>query len=345
MSALPRLAALDGLRGVAILLVVLFHAYHRWPVLMPWAMEYQHFPIIQFGDLGVHLFFLISGFVIFQTLDRCHGFGQFLYRRWLRLFPAMLMATVLIFATADLLPERPAGTPNIYSILPGLLFIDPDVMNATIGYRPIELEGAFWSLFVEVKFYLIFGGMYFICRRFNKTTYAVALLAGLFLLQVLAEHNLFIQLNIFLTLLSAQWFGWFAGGAYAYLAHKHNNRRYLACSALLIALAIWHTLHDNTDSMVGGALVYALFMCGLFWRPLGYILSNRMLLFFGFISYPLYLIHENAMVALAIKLHNASPQTTGLIWPLVALLLPLGLAYLIARFAEPILRRALQRGR
>ena len=64
-----RLAYLDGMRGVAILLVLLFHAFARWPDLVPYGDQYQSVPLFRVGFIGVNLFFIISGFVILMTLE------------------------------------------------------------------------------------------------------------------------------------------------------------------------------------------------------------------------------------------------------------------------------------
>ena len=67
-----RLAYLDGMRGVAILLVLLFHAFARWPDLVPYGDQYQSVPLFRVGFIGVNLFFIISGFVILMTLESVH---------------------------------------------------------------------------------------------------------------------------------------------------------------------------------------------------------------------------------------------------------------------------------
>lgn len=64
-----RLEYLDGLRGLAILWVLLYHFFSRWAELIPFGSTYQQWLIFEMGDLGVNLFFLISGFVIFMTLN------------------------------------------------------------------------------------------------------------------------------------------------------------------------------------------------------------------------------------------------------------------------------------
>lgn len=63
-----RIDYLDAIRGIAVWLVVLYHAYARYEHF-PYGFEYASFPLLKYGYLGVELFFLISGFVILMTLD------------------------------------------------------------------------------------------------------------------------------------------------------------------------------------------------------------------------------------------------------------------------------------
>lgn len=120
-----RIEYLDGHRGIAILLVVFFHAYVRWAALVPYGNQYREIFLFKFGWLGVQLFFMISGFVILMTLEKSANRKKFLYRRWIRLFPAMLACSVMIFITSDFFSERPDGIPTWESLLPGLTFIEP----------------------------------------------------------------------------------------------------------------------------------------------------------------------------------------------------------------------------
>jgi len=82
----PRLAQLDALRGVAALLVVGFHYTTRFDQLYGHAGE----PLLSlpWGHYGVNLFFMISGFVIFMTLERTQRATDFVVSRFSRLYPA-----------------------------------------------------------------------------------------------------------------------------------------------------------------------------------------------------------------------------------------------------------------
>ncbi len=160
-SGANRIEFLDGLRGLAVLLVILFHSYARWPELVPYGSTFSDIMLFSYGWLGVQLFFLISGFVIFMTLDRCTNLSEFFARRWLRLFPAMLICSLFIWYTAPLFPERPAGLPTIDQLIPGLTFVDPQWLQR-FGIHAKPIEGAFWSLFIEAQFYVVAGASYFI---------------------------------------------------------------------------------------------------------------------------------------------------------------------------------------
>ena len=131
---------LDGLRAIAIGLVMITHA--KWP----W--------INNGGDAGVTAFFVLSGFVITNLLLRQHATGTpsvlaFYRRRFVRLAPALLglLAFVLVVGVA-------IGWPNQWriGILSCLLYISNWVEVAGINIDPL---GHTWSLAIEEQFYLL----------------------------------------------------------------------------------------------------------------------------------------------------------------------------------------------
>lgn len=341
-----RIESLDGLRGLAILLVLFFHTYSRWPDYMPWASIHKDFYVFKFGFLGVQLFFLISGFVIYMTLQRCNSLTEFMFRRWLRLFPAMLIGSVLIYLTSFFLVERPNGQIEFLDLLPGLLFIDDDVINASQNFIDIEpIEGAFWSLFVEVKFYLLFGALYFHNRR-TALRNLIAIFLGAFAYVVAGKMSSVFTLpmvdKILFNMLSLQYFGWFCVGALLYKAYTVNSKLLVLASALMMIPTVLIMYGKALPIVTACGLVYVAFYLALNNRMVSAVFASRWFVFLGFISYPLYLIHENAMVAMTIKTHHHAPYLPDLLtpWPGIAAIVLV--SYLMAKYLEPIVRKRLK---
>ena len=334
-----RLQFLDGMRGVAIVLVILFHAYARWPDLYPYGDQFGNFPLFKYGWIGVELFFLISGFVILMTLEKCSSFLDFMLRRWFRLFPAMLACSVFIFLTTGFFYERPAGIPGYPSLISGLIFIEPEVLEKILE-RPLGgLEASFWSLYTEVKFYFIFGLLYWF---FGKRLAIIALLV-LFAIHcgVTYYPSQIPYLNVFTTIkiyTDAEYFGWFASGAVFYEFYKTRNI-YLLILAILIGIILMLFKGFYIGGSFVGTLVVLFFASSLFSNALSLRLSCKALTFLGFISYPLYLIHENMMVSLIVKFGNTFPYLNSIALPLLPISAIIVIGAFFAYFLEPFTKR------
>jgi peptidoglycan/LPS O-acetylase OafA/YrhL len=153
--------ALDGLRGVAILLVLILHFGqfgHGLPapsVLVDrWFMA-----AVRTGWMGVDLFFVLSGFLItgilFDTKGSKHYFGHFYARRVLRIFPLYYASLALflvvlprLFPSDEVLRDLKADSLWYWTYL-------YNVKVAAAGFTPSSALGHFWSLAVEEQFYLI----------------------------------------------------------------------------------------------------------------------------------------------------------------------------------------------
>ena len=340
-----RIRYLDGFRGLAILLVFGFHVFRRYPEQMPYGDAFAEFPLFRFGDLGVQLFFLISGFVILMTLEACRGPGEFVYRRWLRLFPGMLLCSLLVFFSAGLFTDRPRGVPEFANLLPGLVFIEPYWLGVATGQDIRVLEGVFWSLYVEVKFYL-FATLFF----FVIGSRAFVILLGLCLLAwmtsaAFAESDAG-PLNLLHALSDAagfRYYGWFSAGAACYLYHRSGMRSWLVFAAAMAVASAFSYGHGSATGVAAALTVAAVFGAVVVSPRLQQLTANRVLLFFGFISYPFYLIHENMAISTIIQLGRASPTTPELLYPGAALALVTVLAFVVARYGEQALRRAIRR--
>ncbi|WP_171165053.1 acyltransferase [Streptomyces sp. I05A-00742] len=147
-----RLAALDGLRLCAALMVVSYHwivfdsgawANRSAPALFPTA----YLPA-SYGWLGVQLFFLISGFVICMS-GWGKGVGEFAVSRVTRLFPAYWFAVLLVALVVRLWP-----TVNSPADL-GDVAVNLTMLQDALGVEPVD--GVYWTLWIEVRFYLLFA--------------------------------------------------------------------------------------------------------------------------------------------------------------------------------------------
>src|SRR3954469_15102112 len=104
-----RLEGLDGLRGIAAASVMVYH-YTAW---YPFLHGFDLTPAFPYGIFGVELFFVISGFVIFMTLERTRSLGQFAAARFARLYPAFLASMLASLA----LTAAPFDLPRLLANL------------------------------------------------------------------------------------------------------------------------------------------------------------------------------------------------------------------------------------
>jgi len=256
----------------------------------------------------------------------------------------MLISTLLIFFSADLLYERPAGIPNRADMVPGLFFTEPWILSKIFGFQFSSIEGAFWSLYVEVKFYILFGMFYFFAKHRAVMLLTALFLTGWFFKTLiylgLMDPTAFFYKTLF-KLLSLQHFGWFCIGALLYLQSTEGGKKYISGAIALLPFALSMTGGKNAGTFIFGSLLVLLFYFSLTIPILKKILGHQSLRFWGFISYPLYLTHENAMVSLTIKTHDAFKWIPDMLSPAPGLITIVLLAYVIARYGEPAVKHNL----
>lgn len=156
-SAPPRREpALDGLRGVAVLLVFLFHygGGSHVPGLVPHLLG----SLTQAGWIGVELFFVLSGFLItsilLHTPPQARSLRNFFARRALRILPLYSFA-LLACAVVALLGGASLADLKSLAIYTGFLQNMPPLVEAALHTPPPLPVFHLWSLAVEVQFYLV----------------------------------------------------------------------------------------------------------------------------------------------------------------------------------------------
>lgn len=346
-----RLEWIDGLRAISILLVMMFHYYARWtpPLnstsLYPYGSTYASFPPIMYGAMGVRLFFIISGFVIAYSLTRSSNILDFAARRYSRLFPAMFFCATITFVSAYALPYA-LSSPTIIDALPSITFIEPGILNRIFRTSLIDsIDGSYWSLYVEVKFYAIIGMAYFIYR--DGMPIAICFISA-FAVSIFCMDNS--ASGPIENILFAKSWPWFVMGVGIYLFNSTSRPKIgwlLATIALVELLAL--SLHDRDwVPICFGCGALAIFYLGLKSRALQAALSLRALSLIGLASYPLYLLHQNLGVQLIRLLGESAPnsQWSGLVPILVSALMicaAIAIHMLVERPIQRMLSRPLAR--
>lgn len=172
---LPHLPALDGLRGIAVLLVLVYHSMDvtgEGPLL-------RAFDLIRGGLwCGVDLFFVLSGFLITRILlatrDRPHYFKSFYARRTLRIFPlyygilfAMFVAPALLAWLAGGRLDSLTAASAYEKLSTNQLWLWTYTQNFLQARGPSQLPGFghFWSLAIEEQFYLVWPAVVLLLGR------------------------------------------------------------------------------------------------------------------------------------------------------------------------------------
>lgn len=313
-----RLLEVDALRGLAAMAVVLFHYTTRFTELFK-AVE---MPTVSFplGYYGVNLFFIISGFVIFMTLEKTIRPMDFVVSRFSRLFPAYWVAIFLTFSICHLL-----GLPGK---LVGLGTAFGNMLMIHGFFHVAHVDGVYWTLEVELLFYCGAFLLYRL-RRLNLIHHVLFGLLVLKLTYYLLERQFGINLPwIIFRLLILGYIPWFALGISIYLAiSRQDSSGWMqpAQTAVMALLTLWvcDSLFVFTLAL---ALATVVFLAASGRVPM---LKTPPLVWLGAISYPLYLLHENIGWAIQLQL-----QAIGI---------PIDLTIFIALMANLLLANALVR--
>ncbi|MDP9078502.1 MAG: acyltransferase [Bacteroidota bacterium] len=300
---------LDGLRGVASILVVAFHVFETF------SGGDRFKQIINHGYLAVDFFFLLSGFVVAYAYDdRWAKMTQwdFYKRRLIRLQPMVIMgsligATLFYFQGGAAFPLI-NGTPvwqMLLIMVIGCTLIPVPISMDIRGWQEMHpLNGPAWSLFFEYIANILYA---LIVRRFSKTVLAVFVLiaAGLLInYTVFGPQGDVIggwsinkeQLNIGFTRVL---YPFFAGVLLCRIGKLiHIKSAFTVCSLLIALVMFWPRVGGSQHLWMNG--VYESF-CIILVFPLivaigagGQITGKRtarVCKFFGDISYPMYITH------------------------------------------------------
>jgi peptidoglycan/LPS O-acetylase OafA/YrhL len=317
-----RFRELDVLRGLAAMSVVFFHYSRHGTRYLP-AYPFDFW----IGEYGVHLFFVISGFVIHFTLERSRTLADFAFSRFSRLYPSYWAALVLLFLVQTLFGAE--GT-----------WLKAYLVNLTMLQKFVhfqDVDNLYWTLAVELAFYIVMALVYVRgqLRRMPIIGTVWLLIAAAW---ALTSHSPGAQDYSFqTTFLILPFAPYFIAGSMFYLIHSQGPRAppvAVILLALLVAGLIWGLKIAAITAGIFGLLAMAL--AG--WLA---FLVSPVTLWLGAISYPLYLVHRmpgyyalNAMDARQV------PQLLALAIAVAGAML---VAHLLSVFVERPAMRKLRR--
>ncbi|MFF4251069.1 acyltransferase family protein [Streptomyces sp. NPDC001663] len=339
----PRLYAIDGIRLVAALMVAVHHYAGSWRVDQPdnlvWGRPASEvmptvFRFATYGWIGVEIFFVISGFVICMS---CWGRTprQFFVSRVIRLYPAYWFA--IAFTTAVVV-----AVPGVWERLK----LRDILLNFTMlqsGSGVDSVDGVYWTLWSELRFYLLFMVVVATGLTYRKVVVFCCVWGAAAMLAPVAKFHL-------LTLVAnpdGAWF--FIAGLALYLMHRFGQDLLLwgiLAMAWLMGQRQLGLRIDNNEHVSGwrgSAVIFTVFLLVMVAIALGATdrIRWRWLVTAGSLTYPLYLLHYVAGTALINRLRDTMDPRL-----LVAVVIAgfLVLSWLVHRFVEAPVARMLKRG-
>lgn len=345
-NSVSRLDYLDGLRAIAILLVCFFHFYPSLPSTsnLQFSKFLGDFSLVKYGYMGVMLFFAISGFVISKTLHSSKSMTNFFVKRLARLFPTMILCSILTFAFSFIEPR--IYFSKIYNFLPSLTFLDPQIFNYIFKSNNFNwMDGAYWSLFTEVRFYAMAAIIFF----YDKTKFFRNFLIVASILGLLFPFAIYFEINhlrsVLNFLLISSVLPWFTFGIGCYYLHLGENKKALVLginsfiAISLYILAITKKPFMPFDSVVtfwAMIIIFTLLICSMKIKIITRLLSLKPLTAIGVASYSLYLLHEEIghKIYLLFKESSMLSTLSLQLLPIVTLVCFIIISSLIYKFYE-----------
>ncbi len=269
-----RFRELDVLRGVASLAVVVYH-YSRHG-----SRYFDGYPFkFLYGRYGVQLFFVISGFVIYFTLERSRTLRDFAFSRFSRLYPAYWATLLIVLASSTLvLHERPWWTGYA---------INATMLQEFVGVG--DVDAVFWTLAVELVFY--------------------ALMALVFVTGLLGQV---VPLALVWLVAAVVW-SYETGSSGASFDNVQQSYLILPCAPYFVAGIMFHLIRSRGVRLSYVGMIALAWLCiafvngfpqawvaALIFGAVALAVSGRLkvlitpvTLWLGAISYPLYLVHRD----------------------------------------------------
>jgi peptidoglycan/LPS O-acetylase OafA/YrhL len=307
-----RIEVLDFLRGIAALGVALHHFCN---ILDPGLLRSASF----YGQLGVQVFFVISGFIIPYSLYRggyeLKHYWIFVAKRITRLDPPYLVTLLLIISLGVLSWYVPFQKDMVFEVSLPQVLLHLGYVNTFFGYP--WLNDVFWTLAIEFQYYLLMGLVFPLVFSRNNWTRLLSF-AALNALSFVIPYSIYVFYFIslfFMGIFTCQ-----------YKIGMIGRRQYAALLAATTLLAL--VVMGVPSTVAGFAAVCAI----LFLR-----VKNPVFYFLGSISYSLYLLHSpvgRRALNVFLRITGAESEIAKIFVIMLAVAVSIFAAYLLYRFVE-----------
>lgn len=286
--------------------------------------------LVKYNYLAVHLFFMISGFVILMTAQS-NDIIKFIKSRAVRLYPALWICCTLTFLTIShfMVGKIATSWPRYFANL--------TMLNGFVGIGGID--GPYWSLYVEIKFYLLVA-LLIVSRNIQRME---LFLAGWLLIAILNyQHPISVVEYVFLP----EYASYFIAGCSAFLMRQKGIG---LLNSTLFVCSFFAGLMYDADFMLEESLHYqfefsiAVLIAALlsFYAMFIFMISTdgswikeswvKFLEMGGSVSYPLYLLHMGIGMSFINVIYPYFPPLVVLGLTVVCILL---LSWGVHRFGE-----------
>ena len=325
------LRQLDGLRGIAILLVLVSHLSTGTFLA----------PFLKLGWTGVDLFFVLSGFLItgilLDTKNKQGYYRIFITRRVLRIFPiyyAVLLICLFLSTQLSILSWFPNYQFYFWTYTQNFLIANKGWITVPLGH--------FWSLAIEEQFYLLWPLLVLLLKPKQLLVLCAALLITAL---VIRWYNPVFPFAQVFTLAHID--GLVIGSALA-IAVRIDQKKMFQYSGLVLVLATilsmalliivkpWR-VYSTSFIRIGFTIIAffygAVLLFALKNEFLKKVLSIKPLVFFGIYSYGIYVYH-GVLINMARYYYNEWLSSNRFIGHLAVLLLSLGISYISYNWFE-----------
>lgn len=270
------------MRVFSSLSVILFHFTSRFTT------DYYQFDsaypkFLTSFEQGVLLFFILSGYLISISLQRTKSLKDFWIKRFAKIYPTYILCAIITFTVVSLFGLN-GREVEVKDLIGNFFFLNQ--------FKIIDsVDGAYWSLIVEVNFYVLIGILFYSTQSLLKSIFTFSIIS--LSCYALTNYFHFDSLNYFINkIFISRYIGFFMIGSIFYLWEtKSLSKLQLLIATPLIIYSIYIN-HFNKYHLTYIIISILIFMTAC-------LLKNKInsipkiLKILALISYPFYLIHQN----------------------------------------------------